>query len=541
MYRSLRAHRGRSIAEGVVTRVIRTVRAVGLQLATMDVREHTARHHHALAALFDRLGSGDHYRALDRTGRSRVLAEELAGGRPLAPPTAVLDDEAASTTAVFSMVREALDRYGDDAIESYVISMVKGVDDVLAAAVLARDAGLIDLGSDVARIGLVPLLETIDELNSAGPLLDALLREPSYRRLVALRGDRQEVMLGYSDSNKDGGITASAWAIHSAQRALRDVAADHGVTLQLFHGRGGAVGRGGGPTDSAILAQPFGTIDGAIKITEQGEVISDKYLLPELARSNLETTVAATLQASLLHHESGHSQSALERWDAVMTSVAATSLAAYRHLLDDPDLVAYFTASTPVEEMAGLNIGSRPARRATEAATGLADLRAIPWVFGWTQSRQIIPGWYGVGTALEAARAEGMGESLHEMATEWRFVTTFLANVEIALFKTDLAITRLYVDRLVAPGLRHVFERIVDEHDRTVRELLRVIGAPALLESHPMLRRTLSTRATYLLPMHDLQVDLLARHRANPTADPDLERALLLTINGIASGLRNTG
>jgi phosphoenolpyruvate carboxylase len=541
MYRSLHAHHGSSIAQGLVTRAIRTVHAVGLQLATMDVREHAARHHHALAALFDRLGTGDHYRALDRPGRTRLLAEELAGARPLAPPTAVLDEESTTTTAVFSMVGEALDRYGDEAIESYVVSMVKGVDDVLAAAVLARDAGLIDLGSGVARIGLVPLLETIDELDAAGSLLDELLREPSYRRLVALRGNRQEVMLGYSDSNKDGGITASAWAIHRAQGALRDVAAEHGVTLRLFHGRGGSVGRGGGPTDTAILAQPFGTIHGSIKITEQGEVISDKYLLPELARSNLETTIAATLQASLLHSESDRPQSIVDRWDAVMTSVAGTSLAAYRRLVDDPDLVAYFTASTPVEEMAGLNIGSRPARRATEAATGLADLRAIPWVFGWMQSRQIVPGWYGVGTALEAARADGMGTSLEEMAGRWSFAAAFLGNVEIALFKTDLEIARLYVDRLVAPRLHHVFERIVDEHDRTVRELLGVLGAPALLESHPTLRRTLSTRATYLLPMHHLQVDLLARHRANPTPDPELERALLLTINGIASGLRNTG
>ena len=243
-----------------MARVIRTARAVGLQLATMDVREHTACHHHALAALFDRLGSGDDYRALDRAGRTRLLAQELAGGDHSHHRPRRSTRRPRRPLRVFAMIREALDRYGDEAIESYIVSMVKGVDDVLAAAVLARDAGLVDLGSGVARIDLVPLLETIDELNSAGPLLDELLREPSYRQMVALRGDLQEVMLGYSDSNKDGGITASAWAIHRAQRVLRDVATEHHVTLRLFHGRGGAVGRGGGPTGRAILAQPFGTI-----------------------------------------------------------------------------------------------------------------------------------------------------------------------------------------------------------------------------------------------------------------------------------------
>ncbi|MBK9180301.1 MAG: phosphoenolpyruvate carboxylase [Acidimicrobiales bacterium] len=538
---SLLQHHGELVARGSVERYQRTAAAIGLSLVTLDVREHAARHHEAIAALVDRAGvSPTPYAELDRRGRTDLLVEELANPRPFAAPGTALPPGPDDVLRVFTVIRQALERYGRDCIESYVISMTRGVDDVLAAVLLAREAGLVDLRAGVAHVGFVPLLETIDELRTAGPLLDELLGITHYRHLVDLRGGVQEVMLGYSDSNKLGGITTSSWEIHRAQRALRDVAAGHGVRLRLFHGRGGTVGRGGGPTGKAILAQPFRTLDGAIKITEQGEVISDKYSVPALGRQNLELALSAVLRASLLHRESRHPPDVLRRWDDAMAAASAAAFRSYRELVDDPGLVPYFLTSTPVEEMGALNIGSRPARRATESGLGLGDLRAIPWVFGWTQSRQIVPGWYGVGSGLAAAREEGWGATLRQMWAEWHFLPTFTSNVEMALFKTDLGLARRYVERLVAPEHQGLFDRIEGEYHRTLGQLRWLTGSDGLLDGHPTLRRALTVRERHLVPLHLLQVELLARTRAGDS-HPEVRRALLLTINGIATGLRNTG
>ena len=525
---SLLAHKGELIAHGLLERVIRTVSAFGLTHATLDIREHSDAHHHVLSQMLDGAYSD----------RLATLESELK--HPSLPEIGMLDANGLKTFNTFVAIKDLIEKFGPEVIETYIISMTKSHEDVLAPVVLAQFAGLISLKAKFAKIGFAPLLETVAELRAADSILDSLLSNPEYRQIVSMRGDIQEVMLGYSDSNKDAGIATSQWEIHQAQRKLRDVAIKHGVKLRLFHGRGGSVGRGGGPTYDALIALPWGTLGGQIKMTEQGEVISDKYSLPSLARENVELTLAAALEATVLNRRARQPKEDLAKWNDAMQSISDASFAKYRSLIDHKDLPAYFYASTPVEQLGDLFLGSRPSRR-PDASSGLGGLRAIPWVFGWTQSRQIIPGWFGVGSGLKAARLAGKDEVMKSMLKEWHFFRTFISNVEMTVAKTDLKMARKYVERLVDPSLHHFLTTIEEEFALTKSEILLLTNKQEILGDQEILARTLAIRDVYLAPLHLLQISLMDHVRSEKSTNPTLHRALLLTINGVAAGLRNTG
>jgi phosphoenolpyruvate carboxylase len=536
---SLTTHNSALLARGRLRSLRRAASVFGFHLATVDLRQNSDVHERVVAELVAAARPEVDYLGLDEEARVALLVEELATARPLASPFVEYSEETRGELEIGRAASTMRGRYGAPAIESYVISKADGVSDVLEVALLLREAGLLRPREDRLELNIVPLFETIADLRSAGRVMDRLLSLPSYARLLRSRGATQEVMLGYSDSNKDGGFLTSGWELFKAERELVEVFARHGVGLRLFHGRGGSVGRGGGPTYQAVLAQPAGAVQGQIRVTEQGEVIAAKYGNPDVGRRNLETLVAATLEATLLPERGDAPRPAFL---AAMDELSAHAFRAYRGLVyETPGFERYFWESTVISEIAELDIGSRPASR--KRSTRIEDLRAIPWVFSWAQCRLMLPGWYGFGSAVESWLADHPGglELLQEMHRDWPFFATLLSNMDMVLAKTDLAITSRYAELVGDATLREtIFARLRTEHAATVRHLLAITGSDRLLQSNPLLARSIRNRFPYLDPLNHIQVELLGRYRAGDR-DERTQRGIHLTINGIAAGLRNSG
>ena len=538
---SLRGHGAAALADDRLARLRRAVDVFGFHLAGLDLRQSSEVHEQVIDDLLRWAGVRPDYRALDETARVDLLAGELRTRRPLVAPGADLDPRTEDELAVVRAAARASDALGPDAVPNYVISRTEAVSDVLEVALLLKEAGLVDAGDDpVLRPGIVPLFETIEDLRGAGATMAALLALPRYRALLRSRGDVQEVMLGYSDSNKDGGYLAANWALYRAEVDLVEVFRAAGVRLRLFHGRGGTVGRGGGPSYEAILAQPEGSVRGSLRLTEQGEVRAAKYADPEMARRNLESLVAATLESSLLDVE-GLGRDAPGAY-ALMDELAEAARRAYRTLVyETPGFVRWFHEATPLTEIAELNVGSRPASRT--ASDRIEDLRAIPWVFSWSQSRIMLPGWYGTGTALAGWVGDDASRlaRLRELHDRWPFFRTVMSNMDMVLAKSDLSIARRYAGLVTDPELRaRVLDVIVAEHERSVAMVLAVTGRPALLADNPAMTRSLRYRFPYVDALNHLQVELLRRWRAGDHHELT-KRGIQLTINGLATALRNSG
>jgi len=539
LHRSLVSNNSGVIARGRLRFLRRAVDCFGFHLASLDIRQNSAVHERTVAELIDAAMPGMSYLALNEEARIALLAGELRNARPLISSFVKYSEETVGELAVFHEAAQAHVRFGPEVIPQCIISMCKGVSDMLEVAVLLKEAGLVD-PSGRSAINIVPLFETIEDLQASSAIMDRLLSMHDYRKLVDSRGSVQEVMLGYSDSNKDGGCVTSGWELYKAEIGLVEVFERHHVRLRLFHGRGGSVGRGGGPSYDAILAQPGGAVNGQIRITEQGEIISSKYSNAEVGRSNLEVLAAATLETSLLQPK--HSAPRADYLKA-MEQLSALAFKAYRGLVYETDGFAdYFWGSTVITEIATLNIGSRPASR--KKTREIEDLRAIPWVFSWAQCRLMLPGWYGFGSAVETWIAENPDKGmpfLRELYREWPFFRTLLSNMDMVLAKSSIAIASRYAELVPDAALREkIFGRIRTEWHSSIENLLDIMGQERLLQGNPPLERSIRNRFPYLDPLNHVQVELLKEHRAqNP--DEQVLRGIQITINGISAGLRNSG
>lgn len=538
---SLASHGSALLASGRLRRLIRAVEVFGFHLAPLDMRQHSAFHERVVAELLEKAGLED-YLALDESARRKVLLRELQSPRMLTTPLVQYSEETAKEMAIARTAATVHATYGAAALPNYIISNATSVSDLLEVAVMLKEVGLVSLApAPKAHINIIPLFETIPDLRNCDGIVRDLFAIPQWLELVKERDGVQEIMLGYSDSNKDGGYLTSNWELYKAEVKLVEVFDAAGVKLRLFHGRGGSVGRGGGPSYDAILAQPAGSVAGQIRITEQGEVIAAKYADAEIGRRNLETLVAATLSASFPADAVALGDTP-ER-HALLEKLSGFAYREYRDFVyATPDFITYFREATPISEIAKLNIGSRPAAR--KPSNSIADLRAIPWVFSWAQSRLMLPGWYGFGTAIDEYRkekGESAVEELAELYRTWPFFRAMISNMEMVLAKSDLHLASRYATLVKDPDISaRIFGRIKAEWRRCIDAVLAITGNKELLSDNPLLARSLKNRLPYLDPLNHLQVDLLRRFREGEESEEVLY-AIHLTINGIAAGLRNSG
>ena len=526
---SLHANKGDHAGGFAVRRLLWRVRTFGFHLARLDVRQESSVHGRALASVLDGQEAWD---AADAVTRAARLAPFASGEKALPPST---EEGGQRLDAVFAALADARRRHGADALGSYIISMAHDRSDVLAVLALARRGGLVD-DAGAVPLDIAPLFETVDDLRRGTDTLRDLLADPVYRTHLAARGDVQMVMLGYSDSGKDGGIAASRWGLQRAQVELLEVAAENAIRLTFFHGRGGSISRGGGKTTHAVDASPRGSIVGRLRVTEQGEVIHRKYGIRALALRSLEQSTGAVLRSSLRPRAAEPRE---EQWRPVMDRVAQKSAEAYRAFVGQKDFMQYFRQATPIDVIERMTLGSRPSRRLGEDAA-LSNLRAIPWVFAWSQARAVIPGWYGVGSGLQAAIEAGHADTLKEMARDWPFFSTFLDDIAMVLSKGDITIAEQF-SQLSGPLHATFFPQIQRELELTAQQILVLTGQDELLQHDQRLALSIRLRNPYIDPISVLQVDLLRRWRASGGEDDDVLRALVACVNGVSQGVQNTG
>ncbi|MDQ9170291.1 phosphoenolpyruvate carboxylase [Oxalobacteraceae bacterium R-40] len=559
---SLNSHHGAVLVKPRLAMIKRASEIFGFHLATLDMRQSSDVHERVITELFQRARVETDYAALPEEEKIALLLGELDKPRLLYSPYVDYSEETNSELAILRVAREIRKRYGSRAIRNYIISHTETVSDLLEVFLLQRETGLMRISSDSntkgendseAELMVIPLFETIPDLRCAADIMERLMAIPQVKLLIEKQDNLQEVMLGYSDSNKDGGFLTSNWELYKAETQLVRVFDRAGVQLRLFHGRGGTVGRGGGPSYEAILAQPPRTVNGQIRLTEQGEIISSKFSNPEIGRRNLELLVAATVEASLMPHAAeGKRAKRLAEFQQVMEELSERAYKAYRNLVyQTPGFTDYFFSATPIAEIAELNIGSRPASR--KKTRRIEDLRAIPWGFSWGQCRLLLPGWYGFGSAVSSWLEESDDRSrkeklttLRAMLKEWPLFATLVSNMDMVLAKTDLAVAWRYAELVSDRKLRNnIYKRIVTEHELTINSLNVITGVKERLAGNPMLARSIKNRVPYLDPLNHLQVELLKRHRTvgadDENADKRVRRGIHLSINGIAAGLRNTG